>query len=77
MRLRPDRIIVGADDEKARGFFERLYRPFMMREYKVILLKIFLKKISFLIRERYLMKSNLWDKDYFPTFVYTSKIKAL
>ena len=34
--LKPDRIIVGADDEKARGFFERLYRPFMMREYKVI-----------------------------------------
>ncbi|MBL93382.1 MAG: UDP-glucose 6-dehydrogenase [Myxococcales bacterium] len=34
--LKPDRIVVGADDDKARGFFERLYRPFMMREYKVI-----------------------------------------
>ena len=34
--LKPDRIVVGADDEKARGLFERLYRPFMMREYKVI-----------------------------------------
>jgi UDPglucose 6-dehydrogenase len=34
--LKPDRIIIGADDEEARALLQRLYRPFMMREYRVI-----------------------------------------
>jgi Ser/Thr protein kinase RdoA (MazF antagonist) len=33
-------------------------------EYKMILLEIILKKISILIREKYVMKSNLWNRDF-------------
>lgn len=34
--LKPDRIIVGANDQRAREMLERLYKPFMRSGYKVI-----------------------------------------
>lgn len=38
--LKPDRIVLGTDDAAARELLERIYRPFMMREYKVIFMDI-------------------------------------
>jgi UDPglucose 6-dehydrogenase len=34
--LKPDRIVIGTDDVEARALLEKLYRPFMMREMRVI-----------------------------------------
>ncbi len=34
--MSPDRVIVGTDSEKARELMDRLYRPFMMNNYRVI-----------------------------------------
>jgi UDPglucose 6-dehydrogenase len=34
--LKPDRIVIGADDERARVLLERIYRPFVMREHRVL-----------------------------------------
>lgn len=34
--LKPDRIVIGTDDEDAKVLLERIYRPFMMRDYRVI-----------------------------------------
>lgn len=34
--LKPDRIIIGADEEEARALLERIYRPFMLREFRLI-----------------------------------------
>lgn len=34
--LKPDRIVIGTDDEQAKRLLDQIYRPFMMREYRVI-----------------------------------------
>lgn len=34
--MSPDRVIVGTDSEKARELMDRLYRPFMLNNYRVI-----------------------------------------
>ncbi len=34
--LSPDRVVVGVDSEKARSLMTRLYRPFMMNNFRVI-----------------------------------------
>jgi UDPglucose 6-dehydrogenase len=34
--LKPERIIIGTDDEEARALLERLYNPFVLREHKVL-----------------------------------------
>jgi len=34
--LSPDRIVIGTDDDDARALLDRLYKPFMMRELRVI-----------------------------------------
>ncbi len=34
--MSPDRVIVGTDSERARDFMDRLYRPFMLNNYRVI-----------------------------------------
>ena len=34
--MSPDRVIVGTDSEKAREMMDRLYRPFMLNNYRVI-----------------------------------------
>ena len=34
--LKPDRIVIGADEVEARDLLEKIYRPFMMRELRVI-----------------------------------------
>jgi UDPglucose 6-dehydrogenase len=34
--MSPDRVIVGTDSEKAREIMDRLYRPFMLNNYRVI-----------------------------------------
>ncbi len=34
--LKPERIIIGTDDDDAREMLERLYRPFVMREHRVL-----------------------------------------
>lgn len=34
--LKPDRIIIGADDAAAHELLDKIYRPFMLREYRVI-----------------------------------------
>jgi UDPglucose 6-dehydrogenase len=36
----PDRVVVGADSEKAREIMDRLYRPFMLNNYRVIYMDI-------------------------------------
>ena len=36
----PDRVVVGADSEKARELMDRLYRPFMLNNYRVIFMDI-------------------------------------
>ena len=35
--LSPDRVVVGVDSEKARSLMTKLYRPFMMNNFRVIL----------------------------------------
>lgn len=40
--LKPDRIVIGTDSERARSVMELLYRPFMRQGYKVI----FMSRIS-------------------------------
>ena len=34
--MKPDRVIVGVESEKARNIMERLYKPFMMNNYRLI-----------------------------------------
>jgi UDPglucose 6-dehydrogenase len=34
--LKPDRIVIGTDDPEAKKLLDQIYRPFMMREYRVI-----------------------------------------
>jgi len=34
--MKPDRVVVGIDSEKARSLMERLYKPFMMNNYRLI-----------------------------------------
>jgi UDPglucose 6-dehydrogenase len=34
--LKPDRIVIGTDDPEARELLERLYRPFVLRDFRVI-----------------------------------------
>lgn len=34
--LKPDRIVIGTDDEETQDLLDRIYRPFMMREFRVI-----------------------------------------
>ncbi|MCP4503606.1 MAG: UDP-glucose/GDP-mannose dehydrogenase family protein [Deltaproteobacteria bacterium] len=34
--LSPDRIVVGTDDDKTRALLEKLYRPFLLREFRVL-----------------------------------------
>lgn len=36
----PDRIIVGTDSEKAHDIFERIYRPFMLNNYRLIYMDV-------------------------------------
>jgi UDPglucose 6-dehydrogenase len=36
----PDRVIVGTNSEKARGILERIYKPFMMNNYRIIFMDI-------------------------------------
>lgn len=34
--MKPDRVVVGVESEKAKGIMERLYKPFMMNNYRLI-----------------------------------------
>ena len=34
--MKPDRIVVGVDSERAKSLIERLYKPFMMNKYRLI-----------------------------------------
>lgn len=34
--MSPDRVVVGVESDKARGIMERLYKPFMMNNYRLI-----------------------------------------
>ncbi|MDL2251217.1 UDP-glucose/GDP-mannose dehydrogenase family protein [Odoribacter sp. OttesenSCG-928-J03] len=34
--MRPDRVVVGVESEKAKNLMERLYKPFMMNNYRLI-----------------------------------------
>lgn len=34
--MKPDRVVVGVDSEKAKDLMERLYKPFMMTQYRMI-----------------------------------------
>lgn len=34
--MKPDRVVVGTESEKARCIMERLYKPFMMNKYRLI-----------------------------------------
>lgn len=34
--MRPDRVVVGVDSEKAKTLMEKLYKPFMMNSYRLI-----------------------------------------
>ena len=34
--MKPDRVVVGVDSERARKLMERLYKPFMMNSYRMI-----------------------------------------
>ena len=34
--MRPDRVVVGVESEKAKNLMERLYKPFMMNSYRLI-----------------------------------------
>jgi UDPglucose 6-dehydrogenase len=34
--LKPDRIVIGTDDEHAQELLSEIYRPFMMREFRII-----------------------------------------
>ncbi len=34
--MSPDRVVVGVESDKARGVMERLYKPFMMNNYRLI-----------------------------------------
>ena len=36
--LKPERIIIGVDEEEAKDLLEKVYRPFMMREYRLIVM---------------------------------------
>lgn len=36
----PDRVVVGTNSEKARGIMDRLYRPFMLNNFRVIYMDI-------------------------------------
>lgn len=36
----PDRVIVGTNSEKAKGILERIYKPFMMNNYRIIFMDI-------------------------------------
>jgi len=38
--MAPDRVIVGTDSEKARDMMDRLYRPFMLNNYRIISMDI-------------------------------------
>lgn len=38
--MAPDRVVVGANSEKAREIMDRLYRPFMLNNYRVIYMDI-------------------------------------
>ncbi|MGI6220137.1 MAG: UDP-glucose dehydrogenase family protein [Bacteroidaceae bacterium] len=34
--MKPDRVVVGVDSDRARGLMERLYKPFMMSNYRLL-----------------------------------------
>ncbi len=34
--MKPDRVVVGVDNDRARAIMERLYKPFMMNNYRMI-----------------------------------------
>lgn len=34
--MKPDRVVVGVDSERAKDLMERLYKPFMMNQYRMI-----------------------------------------
>lgn len=34
--MKPDRVVVGVESEKAKAIMERLYKPFMMNNYRLI-----------------------------------------
>lgn len=34
--LKPDRIVIGTDDEEAKKLLEKIYRPFMLRDFRII-----------------------------------------
>lgn len=38
--MSPDRVVVGADSEKAKKLMERLYKPFMLNSYRVIFMDV-------------------------------------
>ena len=39
--MSPDRIVVGVDSEKAKKLMEKLYKPFQLTNYRVIIMDIF------------------------------------
>ncbi len=39
--MSPDRIVVGVDSDKAKNLMERLYKPFQLTNYRVIIMDIF------------------------------------
>ncbi|MEF9931764.1 MAG: UDP-glucose 6-dehydrogenase, partial [Bacteroidales bacterium] len=38
--MSPDRVVVGVDSEQAKEIMERLYRPFQLNNYRVIIMDI-------------------------------------
>ena len=34
--MKPDRVVVGVESDKAKAIMERLYKPFMMNNYRLI-----------------------------------------
>tara|TARA_B110000014_G_C20086298_1_gene568198 strand:+ start:338 stop:1309 length:972 start_codon:yes stop_codon:yes gene_type:complete len=53
------------------------FEQLKFEQYQIILLKLILEKISFIIRERYFYKSNLWIKDLSKYFKFLDLSKNI